>query len=73
VVPQAKRQSVPRWLPEYDRAHTDRKEAIKAAYASGGYTMKEIGDYFGLHRSRVSKIIRGAPGRSGQVQARVKT
>jgi hypothetical protein len=35
--------------------------------------MKEIGDFFGLHHSRVSKIIRGAPGRGGQVQARVKT
>jgi putative transposase len=72
-VPPAKRRSVPRSLPEYDRAHADRNEAIKAAYASGGYTMKEIGDYFGLHHSRVSKIIRGAPGRGGQVQAHVKT
>ncbi len=38
-------------------------QAIIAAYASGGYTMKEIGDYFGLHQSRISKIIRAAPGR----------
>jgi putative transposase len=44
-VPQAKRRSVPRSLPEYDRAHADRNEAIKVTYASGGYTMKEIGDY----------------------------
>lgn len=61
-VPQAKRRPVPRSLPEYDGAHAERNEAIKAAYASGGYTMKEIGDYFGLHYSRISKIIRGAPG-----------
>jgi putative transposase len=72
-VPQAKRRSVPRSLPEYERAHADQDEAIKATYASGGYTMKEIGDYFGLHPSRVSKIIRGAPGPGGQVQAHVKT
>jgi hypothetical protein len=72
-VPQTKRRSVPRSLPQYDRAHADRNEAIKAAYASGGYTMKEMGDYFGLHHSRVRKIICGAPGRGGHVQAHVKT
>jgi putative transposase len=65
-VPQAKRRSVPRSLPEYDRAHADRNEAIKAAYARGGYTMKGIGDYLGLHHSRVRRIIRGAPGCGGQ-------
>ncbi len=62
-VPQAKRWPVPLSLPEYDRRHADRDQAINAAYASGGYTMKEIGDYFGLHQSRISKIIRAAPGR----------
>jgi putative transposase len=57
-VPQAKRRPVPRSLPAYDRAHADRDQAIKAAYASGGYTMREIGDYFELHHSRISKIVR---------------
>jgi DNA-binding MarR family transcriptional regulator len=28
------------------------------AYASGGYTMKEIGDYFGLHYSRISRLLK---------------
>jgi len=27
------------------------------AYKSGGYTLKEIGEYFGLHYSRVSRIV----------------
>lgn len=27
------------------------------AYASGGYGMKRIGEHFGLHYSRVSRII----------------
>jgi hypothetical protein len=36
-VPQAKRRPVPRSLPEYDRAHAGRDQAIKAAYASGRY------------------------------------
>lgn len=33
---------------------------IAAAYASGGYTMQNIGDFFGLHDSRVSKIVAAA-------------
>ena len=67
-VPQAKRRPVPRPLPEYDRAHAERDQAIKAAYASGGYTMQQIGDYFGLHHSRISKIVRGVPQRGGGAQ-----
>ncbi|QVL48990.1 MAG: hypothetical protein KFB96_00110 [Thiocapsa sp.] len=67
-VPQAKRRPVPRALPNYERAHADRNQAIKAAYASGGYTMQEIGDYFGLHCSRISKIIRAAPELTGEAQ-----
>ncbi|MCF6211049.1 MAG: addiction module toxin RelE, partial [Gammaproteobacteria bacterium] len=30
---------------------------ITLAYQSGGYSMKEIGSYFRLHYSRVSRII----------------
>jgi hypothetical protein len=67
-VPQAKRRPVPRALPEYDRAHADRNQAIKAAYASGGYMMHQNGDYFGLHHSRISKIVRGVPQRRGGAQ-----
>jgi hypothetical protein len=57
-------------LPEYDRAHADRDQAIKAAYASGGYTMRAIGDYFGLHHSRISKIVRDVPRRPSGAQVK---
>jgi transposase len=40
--------------------YADRDEAIATAYASGGYTMKEIGAYFGLHYARVSRIVQAA-------------
>lgn len=60
-VPQAKRRPLPRSLPEFERANPDRDQAIQAAYASGGYTMREIGDYFGLSQSCISKVIRPAP------------
>jgi|GEM_PF-1710230 len=68
-MPQAKRRPVPRLLREYDLLHTDLNQAIKTAYASGGDTMTEIGNYFGLHQSRISKIIRAAPARGGQDEA----
>lgn len=36
----------------------NRDVAITQAYASGGYSMKEIGDFFELHYSRVSRIVK---------------
>jgi len=60
-VPQARRRPLPQPLHYYDPANADRNQAIKAAYASGGYKMREIGDDFGLHLSRVSRIVRTQP------------
>lgn len=59
-VPQARRRLVARPLAEYAREHEDRDRAIAAAYASGTYSMREIGDFFGLHLSRISRIVRAA-------------
>ena len=42
-VPQAKPRPLPQSLPEFERANPERDQAIQAAYASGGYTMREIG------------------------------
>jgi len=47
-------------LKEYERLSSGRDEAIVAAYLSGGYTMKEIGAHFGLHYSRVSRLVKGS-------------
>ena len=59
-IPQSKARPRAQTLAAFTRAHPERDRAIAQAYASGGYTMREIGDYFGLHYSRVSKIIRAA-------------
>jgi hypothetical protein len=59
-VPQAKRRPPAKALPEYARAYLQRNDAIVAAYRSGGYTLRDIGDYFSLHYSRISKIVRAA-------------
>ncbi len=59
-VPQAKAPRIVKPLAYYARKHVDRDGAIVAAYASGGHTMQVIADYFGLHYSRVSKIVYAA-------------
>ncbi len=57
-VPSSQRRPVPKALREYEASSKDRNTAIRRAYLSGGYTQKEIGDYFGLHYSSVSGIIK---------------
>jgi putative transposase len=56
-VPQARPRPVAKPISDYAQEHADRDSAIAAAYASGGRTMREVGDYFGLHYSRVSKTV----------------
>jgi len=45
-------------LAQYEREATERNAAIEAAYASGAYTLKAIGEHFGLHYATVSRIAR---------------
>ena len=59
-IPLSQRRRAPKAISSYEHKARDRNEAISLAYASGGYTLKEIGDYFGLHYSRVSRIIERA-------------
>ena len=55
---QAKARPLAKSFGEYARKHPQQDRAIAAAYASGGCTIQDTGDYFGLHYSRVSKIVR---------------
>ena len=57
-IPSSQRRPIPKLLSEYDGSNDDRNVAINLAYQSGGYTQKQIGDYFGLHYSSVSGIIK---------------
>lgn len=45
-------------LAQYERVAPDRDSAIRAAYASGSYTLKAIGEHFDLHYATVSRIAR---------------
>ncbi|WP_372882325.1 transposase [Psychromonas sp.] len=56
-IPLKQRRSSPLTLQQYQAQSTSRNEAIMLAYKSGGYTLKEIGEYFGLHYSRVSRVV----------------
>jgi putative transposase len=56
-IPTAQRRPPPKPLTQISGAQ-GRDEAIFDAYASGGYSMKEIGDHFRLHYSRVSRIVK---------------
>ena len=59
-VPRVQRAGRARPLAEYAAQSNTRDEAIAAAYASGGYSMAEIGAHFGVHYSTVSRIVRAA-------------
>ena len=57
-VPLAQRRPPPKTLSEYEATSQDRNTAIANAYRSGGYTLKVIGEYFRLHYSTVSGIVK---------------
>ena len=56
-VPSSQRRPVPKELGYYEASSPDRNSAISRAYRSGGYTLREIGDHFGLHYSTVSGVV----------------
>ena len=57
-VPSSQKRQVAKPLPHYDEKYKDRDTAISKAYESGGYSLKDIGDYYSLHYSRVSRIVK---------------
>ena len=56
-VPKVQRRPTARPLVWYFQQHRVRDRAVLEAYRGGGYSMREIGDYVGLHYSTVSRII----------------
>lgn len=63
-LPQRRRPVKP--LAHYAKQASVRDEAIALAYASGGDGLKEIGQHFGLHYSRVSRIVAMQDARKGR-------
>ncbi|MFC5080308.1 Transposase IS200 like protein [Vibrio thalassae] len=56
-IPAKQRRPKPLSLQQYAINASTRDEAITSAFASGGYTQKQLGDFFGLHYSRISRIV----------------
>lgn len=57
-IPKVQRRAVAKSISAYEKQAKNRNEAIVNSYASGGYSYQEIGDYFGLHFTRIGKIVR---------------
>jgi putative transposase len=56
-IPFKQRSAAPLPLAEYQAKTVDKHQSIYDAYRCGGYTQKQIGDYFGLHYSQISRIV----------------
>jgi len=57
-VPSGQRRKLPKSLLAIEKSSKSRNDAIYESFQSGGYTMKSIADYFGVHYSTVSKVIK---------------
>ena len=57
-VPSSQKRQVAKPLTYYEKKYKDRNTAISKTYESGGYSLKEIGDYYNLHYSWVSRIVK---------------
>ena len=56
-VPKTQRRGLAKSLSEYRGAYPIRDEAMASAYLSGDFTMKEIGEFFGVHYMTVSRAV----------------
>ncbi|KEQ12186.1 transposase [Endozoicomonas numazuensis] len=54
-IPHKQTRPVCKSLDFYESSYSDRKHAMTAAYHSGGYTMSDIANHFGVHYSTVSR------------------
>jgi len=56
-IPKTQKRAKAQSLDYYAQHNSTRNQAILASYASGSYSMKQIGDYFGLHYSWISRVV----------------
>ena len=57
-IPQIQRRPPAPSLEVIRRQHDERDAAIVAAYATGAYSFRELGEYFGLHLATIGRIVR---------------
>lgn len=56
-VPRLQRRPPAEPLTAYQQRYPERNDAIRAAFATGAYTLQQIASFFGLHYSSVSRIV----------------
>jgi putative transposase len=56
-IPKVQRRLAVLTLNDYEKQNTHRNDGIIKSYLDGNFSLKEIGDYYGLHYSRVSRIV----------------
>ncbi|MFD0666774.1 transposase [Ramlibacter sp. MAHUQ-53] len=59
-VPRLQRHAKPQTLADYAAGAPNASQAMAHAYASGGYSLREIAEHFGVHYSTVSRAVRGS-------------
>ena len=57
-IPSSQRRGIVKKIEEYEHEANSRNDAIALAYRSGGYTLKELGEHFGLHYATVSRLLK---------------
>ncbi len=62
-VPRVQRRQATFTLQEIMDKNPDRNTGILQAYKTGQFSMKEVGLQFGLHYSRVSRIVKNEQGK----------
>lgn len=60
-IPHAQRRPAPMALQAFEQQNrNNRNAAIQAAFATGGYTMAQLAEYFKLHYTSVSRIVKSS-------------
>lgn len=59
-IPKVQKRPMAKSLTEYAKNSRSRDEAIVNAYASDAYSYQQLGENFGLHFTRIGKIVRDA-------------
>jgi putative transposase len=65
-IPMLQKREIPKPISFYQKNYKDEKQAIYHAYRSGGYTLKEIGEYYGKHYTTISRIVKNVEMRLGK-------
>lgn len=62
TIPRVQRRPAPASLEKISERSDSRNEAIIEAYRTGGYSYREIAEYFGVHLSTIGRIVRAGMG-----------